>query len=144
MKKQILILCIATAIVSNLQAQDIPQSQVPSVVANQFSIDFPKAKDVEWELKNDVYNVDFEQGWSKDFEAWYSANGTLIRLEEELLSKSELPKAVITSIEEKFPTYRIDDVTKITKNEEITYKVEIEKGNQERSLYFNENGTIIK
>ena len=28
-------------------AQDIPQSQVASVVVNQFNIDFPKAK-VEW------------------------------------------------------------------------------------------------
>lgn len=94
-------------------AQDIPQSQVASVVVNQFNIDFPKAKDVEWEFKNNVYNVDFEQGWSKDFEAWYSVDGNQIRVEEEL-SKHELPKTISASIETKFPSYRIDDVEKIT------------------------------
>ena len=126
-----------------LFAQDIPASQVPSIVINQFNIDFPKAKDVEWELESNGYKVDFEQGWNKDFEAWYSAAGDQIKLKEEL-SKNNLPKAVSSTLKSTYPSYHIDDAERITENKTATYKLEIEKRNHELTLYFNEKGIIIK
>ncbi|PVX49298.1 putative PepSY-like beta-lactamase-inhibitor [Balneicella halophila] len=126
---------------SALFAQDLPQSQVPSVVVNQFNNDFPKAKDVDWELKNNVYNVEFEQGWDKDFEAWYSADGKQIKLEEDL-TKRELPKAVIATIEKEYPSFKLDDIEKITEAQKVTYKVEIENKSMEKTLFINENGII--
>ena len=41
-------------------AQDIPKSQVPSVIVNNFKKEFPKANDIEWEMQGDLYNVDFK------------------------------------------------------------------------------------
>ncbi len=141
MKKQLLSLASLFA-VGMLSAQDIPAGQVPSVVISQFDIDFPKGKDIEWELKNDVYNVEFEQGWGKDFEAWYTADGKQIKVEEET-TKSDLPKAVVAAIQESYPSYKIDDIEKITESENVTYKVEVEKQALEQTLFLNEEGTII-
>jgi len=129
---------------SVLYAQDIPKNQVPSVVLNQFNIDFPKAKDIDWEMEGNIYHVDFELGWDQDVEAWYESNGKLIRLEEELSRKSELPQAVIATIEKNFQSYEIDDVEKITENKNEYYKIELEKGKKEITININKNGTLIK
>ena len=141
MKKQILSLGLLIS-ASALFAQDIPQNQVPSVVVNQFNTDFPKAKDVDWELKNNVYNVDFEQGW-KDIEVWYSAEGKQIKVEEEI-TKSKLPKTVVATIGKDYPSFKIDDVEKITEADKVTYKVEIEDRKIERTLFIDKNGTVNK
>lgn len=125
-----------------LFAQDIPSSQVPSVVLNQFNIDFPKAQDVDWKLENNDYNVDFEFNQGQDFEAWYSNSGKLLRLEEEI-SKSELPQAVVTAIKNKYSAYKIDDVEKITQNNTIYYEAELEKGDSEITVLFNKDGYSI-
>lgn len=142
MKKRMLIIGLILS-AGVLVAQDIPTSQVPSVVLKQFNIDFPKAKDIDWELENDTYIVEFEQGWSKDFEVWYSSNGEKIRIEEEIM-KNELPKAIISAIQTNYPSYRIDDIEKITANNTTTYKVDIEKREVEKTLFFNKDGTLIK
>lgn len=140
MKMQFLGLIFAAG---SLSAQDIPQNQVPSVVVNQFNVDFPKAKDVEWKLENNIYNVDFEQGTNRDFEAWYSAKGTQIKLEEKI-AKRNLPKAVSSAIQKNYPSYKIDEIEKVTEQNKVSYKVEIEKGASEQIIFFNENGTQKK
>ncbi|HZJ74521.1 MAG TPA: PepSY-like domain-containing protein [Perlabentimonas sp.] len=124
-------------------AQDIPQSKVPSVVINSFIKEFPKARDVEWELKGNQYNVEFEVGFFTDFEAWFTNTGSLIRYTENI-SSSKLPEAVKRTIKSDFPKYRIDDAEKITENNVVTYRVELEKRDHEVNLIFSENGIIVK
>lgn len=124
MKKQILILSAALAISLSAQAQDIPQSQVPSVILNQFNKQFPKATDVEWEMDGNLYNVDFEIGWNIDHEIWYNAEGEMVKHKEDI-SKSELPKAVNDRIQADFNGYSIDDLERITDNGKVIYKMEL-------------------
>jgi len=124
MKKQILILSTALAISLSTQAQDMPQSQVPSVILNQFNNQFPKATDVEWEMDGNLYNVDFEVSWNIDHEVWYNAEGKLIKHKEDI-SKSELPKAVNDRIQADFSGYSIDDLECITDNGKVIYKMEL-------------------
>lgn len=123
-------------------AQDIPQSEVPSVVLNIFKKEFPKASDIEWEKKGEQYNVEFEIEWYKDYEAWFSADGKMVRYTEEI-SDSDLPKAVKDAIKKLYPDYRIDDVKKIVTGGLPTYKVEIEKGHEELDLIFSNDGKLI-
>ncbi|WP_240623407.1 PepSY-like domain-containing protein [Brumimicrobium aurantiacum] len=125
-----------------LFAQDIPQNQVPSVVVNNFKKEFPKAVDIEWEMKGEQYNVEFEIGWSKDFEAWFSADGTIIRYTEEI-SQSELPSDVKSAITKNYPGYSIDDVEKLVSGKEVSYEVELEKGSEDVDVIFSENGSVI-
>lgn len=124
MKKQILILSAALAISLSAQAQDIPQSQVPSVILNQFNKQFPKATDVEWEMDGNFYNVDFEIGWNIDHEIWYNAEGKMVKHKEDI-SKSELPKAVNDRIQADFSGYSIEDLERITDNGKVIYKMEL-------------------
>ncbi len=118
-----------------LFAQDMPESQVPSVIVNNFKKNFPKAHDVEWEKKGDQFNVEFEMGWSTDYEAWFTDNGDLIKYTEEI-SNGNLPNAVKNAIKIQYKGFRIDDAKKIMEDGKETYRVEIEKGNDERKLMF--------
>lgn len=122
-------------------AQDIPESQVPSVIVNKFKAEFPKAKDVEWELKGEEYNVEFEIGWFSDYEAWFSTSGQLLRYKQEI-SRRDLPIAIKDAIKNQYSGYHIDDVEKIVENGKEIYKVEIEKGNDDRNLLFSADGKL--
>ena len=124
-------------------AQDIPKSQVPSVIVNNFKKEFPKANDIEWEMQGDLYNVDFEIGWFTDYEAWFTASGKLVKQTQEI-SKSDLPKAVINSIKTQYKEYRIEDAKKIIENGVETYKVELEKWDEDFEVIYSKNGDLIK
>ncbi|HLS30654.1 MAG TPA: PepSY-like domain-containing protein [Flavobacteriaceae bacterium] len=144
MKTKAIKLMIVTLLFSGVMfAQDLSSNQVPSVVFNTFKKEFPKANDVEWEMKGDRYNVEFEIGWFSDYEAWFKKSGELIRYEMDI-SKKDLPDAVRQSIKEQYKGYHVDDATKIVENNVETYAVEIEKGNDERDLIFSINGEQIK
>lgn len=127
---------------TSLFAQDVPENQVPSVILNTFKKEFPKASDIEWEREGELYNVDFEIGYFTDYEAWFDASGKLIKYSEEI-SEKDLPQAVKDAVKKQFDGYRIDDVEKITENNIETYRVEIEKGNDERYVTFSKNGKLI-
>src|SRR6478609_6371041 len=86
MKKLILISSFAfTCFANTVFGQDVPQSQVPSLVVNNFQQSFPKAFDVEWELEGENYKVEFETGLLRDdHEALYDKAGKLLRHKEEI------------------------------------------------------------
>lgn len=124
-------------------AQDIPKSKVPAVIINNFNKEFPKANDIEWEMEGDLYNVEFEIGWFTDYEAWYNVSGKLVKQTQEI-SKSDIPKAVANAIKTQYSEYRIDDAKKIIENGVETYKIELEKWDEDFDVIFTENGKIIK
>lgn len=124
------------------QAQDINESQVPSVVLNTFKTEFPKASDVEWEKQGNQYQVEFEIGYFSDYEAWFKASGDIILYEVEI-SKRKLPVAVKNTVQQKYKAYQIDDVKKINEKGQISYTIELEKGQEEINIIINENGQII-
>jgi hypothetical protein len=124
-------------------AQDIPKSQVPSVIVNNFKKEFPKANDIEWEMQGDLYNVDFEIGWFTDYEAWFNASGKLVKQTQEI-SKSNIPKAVTNAIKTQYKEYRIDDAKKIIENGVETYKIELEKWDEDFDVIYSKNGNLSK
>lgn len=124
-------------------AQDIPQSQVPAVVINSFQQKFPKANDIDWELKGDLYEVEFETGLlGTDHEAWFQSTGKLIKHKEEI-SKTDLPEKVTEKIKGDFPGYRIDDVKKITENQKVTYTLEVKNKSEEWKIAIDAQGTVL-
>jgi hypothetical protein len=124
-------------------AQDIPKSQVPAVIADNFKKEFPKANDIEWEVQGDLYNVDFEIGWFTDYEAWFTTSGKLVKYTQEI-STSDLPKAVTKAIKSQYKEYNIDDVKKIIENGVETYKIELEKKDEDFEVIYSKNGDLIK
>lgn len=125
-------------------AQDLTPAQVPAPVVAAFNTAFPKAMDVEWDLKGTQYNVEFETGlFRNDHEAWYDATGTLLRHEEEL-SASDLPEAVTATIAKEFAGFRTDDVTRIEADGATTYIVELQNGPTEWKVAYDNNGKQLQ
>lgn len=124
-------------------AQDIPQSQVPAVVVNSFQQKFPKAKKVDWEVKGNVYEVEFETGlFGTDQEAWFQPNGKVLRYKTEI-NKKELPKSVLDRVKRDFPGYRIEDSKKITAEQKVSYAFEVKNGKEEWKLVLDPQGNVL-
>lgn len=122
-------------------AQDIAESQVPSVVLNNFKKEFPKASDVEWELKGTEYEVDYEIGFA-DHEAWFDGAGKMVKHTEEV-KENDFPEAVRNTIKKEYSGYRTSDAKKITQGDQVTYQLELEKGNIEWKILFSTTGTEL-
>lgn len=144
MKKQITLIATAFILVSTVSfAQDINPSQVPSVVANSFKKEFPKASDIEWKKDGDNFKVDFEIGWFTDHEIWYDAAGQLIKHVEEI-AKGDLPKAVTSKIDIDFSELKIDGAKKITEGDQVSYAVELENFSEEWKVIFSNTGETLQ
>src|SRR5690606_621921 len=96
----------------------------------------------EWELKNGVYEAEFEIG-RLDHEVWINKNGTIIKHKEELSSKL-LPAAVRERIRSNFKGYRASDAEKLTQGNNVFYKVELKSLTKEQNVIFSEDGTIVE
>lgn len=144
MKNLILTISILGLSITNISAQDIRQSEVPSVILNHFQKSFPKAADIDWEIKGNYYEVEFETGFlGDDHKILYSRDGKLVRHEEEI-SKSNLPKTVLASIKSSFNGYRTDDIKKITESGKVIYNVELKNYSQEWKVVFDAQGRILQ
>lgn len=140
----ILTISILGLSITNISAQDIRQSEVPSVILNHFQKSFPKAADIDWEIKGNYYEVEFETGFlGDDHKILYSRDGKLVRHEEEI-SKSNLPKTVLASIKRSFNGYRTDDIKKITEGGKVIYNVELKSNSQEWKVVFDAQGRILQ
>lgn len=144
MKNLILTISILGLSITNISAQDIRQSEVPSIILNHFQKSFPKAADIDWEIKGNYYEVEFETGFlGDDHKILYSRDGKLVRHEEEI-SKSNLPKTVQASIKRSFNGYRTDDIKKITESGKVIYNVELKNYSQEWKVVFDAQGRILQ
>ncbi|MEZ0450677.1 PepSY-like domain-containing protein [Sphingobacterium thalpophilum] len=125
-------------------AQDIPQSQVPALVVNSLQQQFPKAKNIDWELKNGLYEAEFETGlFGSDHELWIQHNGKIVRHKEDL-SKNDLPKAVLAKVRKDFRGYRLEDVKRITEGRKVCYAFEVKSSRDEWKLMMDPNGNVLE
>lgn len=130
--------------VRNFRAAHARDVVPPANLQQKFKTDFPKARDVEWETANDVYEVEFEIR-SRDVKALYDKDGNLLSLVEEI-RESELPAVVKNAAESKYPKYHFEDIDRIRRGTETFYKIEMEKSSSdsEVKLIIKSNGTIIE
>lgn len=123
-------------------AQDLSRNQVPSVIMNNFKKEFPKVKVAEWELKNGLYEVEFEVN-RRDYEIWYNAQGDLMKMKRELRSR-DLSDAIKKSLKAQYKGYRIGDVEKLTQNGQSVFKVEMKNLREDFDVFVDESGKIIE
>ena len=137
--KNLIIIAAAALLSTNVTfAQDISPADVPSVVMNSFNKTFPKSSKVEWEMKGDNYNAEFDVNW-RDHEVWISKTGAIVKHKKEL-KPSEIPATVSTAIKRNYGGFRIDDVDRYEVNKKLYYKVELKKLNEERKVVFDQKG----
>jgi hypothetical protein len=123
-----------------VNAQDIPASQVPSVVLNTFKSKYSNATDIEWKLKNDIYHVEFEVE-KKDHDLWIDKSGEITKHKFDM-PLSETPDAVRQKIASEFKDYKIDDVDKVEMDGKILYHVDLDGKTDDREVLFSAEGNI--
>ncbi|WP_432411728.1 PepSY-like domain-containing protein [Rasiella sp. SM2506] len=137
--KTITLALLATAAVS---AQDVKTNQVPANLNNNFAQAYPNATNVEWEMEEMNYKVEFDLG-KMDHEVWYSKTGSIVKTEFEIL-KTDVPAAVAATVQSKYPKYKIDEIEMTEENGKKTYEVELEKWfGKDKKLVIAEDGTFI-
>ena len=137
--KNLIIIAAAALLSTNVTfAQDLSPADVPSVVMSSFNKSFPKSSSVEWELKGDNYNAEFDLN-RRDHEVWISKNGAIVKHKKEL-KPSEIPATVSTAIKRSYDGFRIDDVDRYEVNKQFYYKMELKKLNEERNVVFDQKG----
>ena len=113
----------------------------PAALAAKLKADFPKAYQVEWEVANDIYEVEFDIKF-RDYAAYYDAKGNLLMVVEEIY-RSELPAVVKNAAKTKYPKYNFEDIDKIRRGTEVFYKIEMEYRDTEVKLLIHADGTIV-
>jgi uncharacterized membrane protein YkoI len=124
------------------EAQDLPQSDVPSVVVNAFQQKFTNAADVSWETKGDLYKAEFKIG-SRGHDVWIDKSGKITKHKEDF-PKKDLPPSIQQKISTEFSAYKLDDADKIEENGKIYYQVELDGSADDRQVLFTSDGAIEK
>jgi hypothetical protein len=114
----------------------------PSKLATKFKADFPKASDVEWEVADSIYEVEFDARF-RDWKAYYDVEGNLLMTVEEIY-RSELPAVVKNAVEAKYAKYHFEDIDRIRRGTEVFYRIEMEFRDTEVELLVQSNGTITE
>jgi uncharacterized membrane protein YkoI len=128
--------------------KDVSAKQVPQAVHEAFQKAYPAAKSPKYSTEitdgKTTYEVEFKDH-GKEFEATYSAEGTLIETEEEIKT-TELPKAVVDAIEKAHPGAKLKEAEKVLKTDGTVsgYEVEIKVGKKELELTVDPSGAIVK
>lgn len=149
MKLKFFTLLLALGTAWSLQSCDNDDDgsiNVPTELQNAFSEKYPNVANVRWESKAGYYVADFRDGYEAS--AWFAPNGEW-QMTETDIPYSALPQAVKTTFEgseyKKGSRWLVDDVDKLErKGFETVYVIEIERQNEERDLYYSEEGVLIK
>ena len=133
----------------NTDEENKPAEQEgPLAVRESFNKAFPQAVDVEVEEESNedgeaVYEIEFTDQGVK-IEASYSADGTLLKMEEEI-QLDELPQAVTEAIMEAYPDAIFLEAEKVmTADGSVSgYEVEIEDKGVELEIHIDPNGIML-
>jgi len=122
-------------------AQDINAKDVPAGVKNALIKMYPKATDIDWELKGGNYEASFDIG-RVDHKATFAKSGKNISFEKDI-PNNQLPAVIAKNIKAKYPKATIDDVDWINTGGKITYKIDIE-GTPDLNVWYSADGKFIK
>ena len=124
-------------------AQELSASKVPTAVKTAFAKKFPGTT-AEWGKENSKeYEAEFKLD-GKSMSANFLTDGTWLETEAEI-SMTDVPSAVKTAVEKKYPGAVISKVYKIDNSKgELTYEAEIKTSGKKKELVLKADGTIIK
>ena len=115
----------------------------PANLSTIFKSQFPNARDIEWEMSNDIYCVEFEIG-NIDYKILYDTQGNVLLYVYDI-RVSDLPKVVSDAARQKYPTYRISDAERVIKGTIKAYLLELEKnGTRDINVVISETGAFLK
>jgi uncharacterized membrane protein YkoI len=147
--KKIVLASLITALVLpafSAHAEKIPRSEVPEAVIKMIKKEHPKAKVVEIDKEVHFDEVLYEVKYTINgvkFETLFTPEGE--RFGEEIeIPVSELPKAIVKTIEKTFKQFKIDKVERIEHPDgRVEYEVDVEGDGQEWEIEMTPDGKIL-
>ena len=141
MKFFVVTLMLSAYSLASYAQKDVDISEVPTAVQDAFKTEFADATDVEWEMKDNQYEAEFEKQDDTDYHALFDASGKMISQKQEI-EESALPTEVTTAIKNDYPDYEVDDAEKLTKDGETYYQVELEKFLRDEKKVYSASGEL--
>jgi uncharacterized membrane protein YkoI len=120
-------------------SQDIPESEVPSAVKDNFYSKF-KEKNVKWEKENGNYEAEYKEN-GMERSVILNSTGSVIAIETEI-ETSSLPSEVSNAINQNYPGAEIEEAELVDSNGNTNYEVELNYKGRSIDLFISPNGTI--
>lgn len=140
--KKVLGIIVLSVLFLSAYAQEINQKNVPAVVLNSFQLQFSNATDVKWKLDKGNFLVQFKVNYKKN-KVIINEKGILLQRDQDLYV-SEIPKPVLETIKSRVAYYDVNDASKKTEGEKITYHVRFKYNGEEFNFWIDDKGRLLK
>ena len=139
MKKTVSTLFAFLIISSAVMASE--RADVDPKILSAFQKEFSFAKNVKWEVKGNLTQVNFfinDQGVM----AWYNSDAELVTTARNILY-DQLPISVIRTLEKEYAGANLFGITEINRNNETYYQIRADEKNKKYLLKASSSGNII-
>lgn len=120
---------------------DIPSSEIPSVVKNTFKSKFHNATDVEWENYGDDFEVDFEMN-AIDYSARIDYAGNLLEYKYEI-ARNSLPAPIFIMLENEYSKISWEDPEILVCGQNSYYQLESDGFFKDTKIVMDSTGNKI-
>ena len=114
---------------------------IDPTILSAFQKEFSFAKDVKWEMRGDLAQVNFSLN-DHGFVGWYNANAELVSTARNILYM-QLPLSVIRSLEKNYRDASFSGIIEVTRNNETFYQLQAEKKSKKFLLKASPDGSIM-
>lgn len=116
----------------------VDQQEIPSVVINAVMTKYPDAKELDWEVKNGVYEAEFDLG-KDDFEVWVNTEGTILKIEQEI-KNTQVPAAILSKLKSDYKDFKLDDAKRIEIGKAVYYEIELDGTFGDQTVVYSASG----
>ena len=120
------------------------KDDVPEHVLTKFSHEYPQTPDTEWKMVGDAYVVEFTTAGGENQKVWYDKSGEKQTEERQMTMEKGLPTAVKSTIDNRFGTYKIKEVTEVKNGGNTNYRVALDKNGNMSEVLLNADGEVVK
>ena len=128
--------------------------EVPDTIEYAFKEKYPKAVSPVWveytpietdelPMDNNYYYVTF-QDRGADVTSWYNNFGDWVKTSTRIPGDSRLPDAVNKTLNEQYPGYKIEEISKENDKNMDMYDIKLNKGEEKAKLKILPNGEVFK
>ena len=140
MKKTFVTLFLSVTVLVSALAAPIDPEVDPKIVS-AFQKEFSFAKDVKWQQKGELFQVNFSL-YDHGFIAWYNAEAELISTARNILYM-QLPLSVIKTLQQNYDGADFSGIVEITRNDQTSYHINAEIKKKKYLLEANSYGNVI-
>lgn len=148
MKKITSLLLLLAAWAFACKGDEIPLSDLPDAIQTYIETNYPDYSLDQAEQETlcgggSGYELEIEKGEEDDLNLTFDADGVFLFVKIDI-SISELPAAVLNSINTNYDGFAVEEPAKLTLGDgTVRYQAELEKGKDEKEVQFDAEGVII-